>query len=146
MKPHPSVSVLIAAPDGIMSSALRTFLNTQPGVHVTAQASSRSEAEQALKNQRPELLVLDCDLAERNSEDGASLADTIHHLHGLHASVHIILLVNSLQQKQAALEAGANQVILKGNLDVQLPQTIAYYRSLASVVHRGKTFALPPHS
>ena len=97
-----------------MSSALRTFLKTLPGVWVVAQSTSSKETLQDLEAYHFQLLLLDNDLANLPSIPGMPLTGLIRQIHDRFPDLSIIVFVGELEQIQLALDAGACQAILKG--------------------------------
>jgi DNA-binding NarL/FixJ family response regulator len=118
------VTVLIASPEGILSSALCTFLETLPGVQVIARPTSQAETLRDLVNFHPRLLLLDCGLNSDRQQTSISLQSFITQIHALAPEVHTIAIVNDLRQKQLALNVGISQAILKGTYDQPLCQAV----------------------
>jgi DNA-binding NarL/FixJ family response regulator len=124
MENDSTLPVIIAAPAGIMSSSLRTFLQTVPGVQVVAQVTTQAGALSALNGDRQQLMLLDADLAGKGLVQVEMLAILIRIAHRACPNLHSIVLINTPAQKLAVLAAGANQAILKGALDEELRQAI----------------------
>lgn len=117
-EPGFSILTVIAAPVGIMSSSLRSFLRTIPGVHVVAQVSSPAEVLHALTWCQPHLLVLDADIA------GPVLRACLKELRAISPTLNLVVLINNQSQQEAALAAGASHALLKGCLGGQLRRAI----------------------
>lgn len=120
------IIALIAAPAGIMSSSLRSFLHTIPLVKVAGQTTSPAETLNALPGIQPHLLVLDADLT------GSALPLYLQKLRASFPNLNIVTLVNSHYQQESALTAGASHALLKGCLDDQLRQVILSTHSPAA--------------
>jgi DNA-binding NarL/FixJ family response regulator len=118
------VTVLIAAPEGIQSSALRTYLETLPGVRVVGRSASQAEALQDLANCQPRLLLLDCSLNNEGGKTCLSMQPYLAQVYAMVPTIQVIALAGDRRQKQLALEAGAIQVILKGGFDQPLRQAV----------------------
>lgn len=118
------ISVLIAAPEGVLGSALRTFLETLPGVRVVARPSSQAAALQELAHHLPMLLLLDCELSSSGEKTLVPLPIFLDQIRRLVPGIATIAIANDLQQKEMALKAGATQVILRGTFDQPLQQAV----------------------
>ncbi len=112
------IQTLLVAPTGIMGSSLRTFLRTIPGTRVVDQVSCLDEALKILARYQPNLLLLDADAANGN------LNTSLGQLRLAAPALNLIVLANSWNQRQDALNAGASSALLKGCLDDQLRQAI----------------------
>jgi DNA-binding NarL/FixJ family response regulator len=123
-----AILVLIAAPLGIMSSSLHTFLQTLPDVKVVDHCVNQADTLSALRNLRPNLLIIDLDMVVKESEIENALEEFIDQVRLLNPETQIIVLVNSLKQKQSAVIAGADQVLLKGILEGPLAQVCSPVR------------------
>ena len=90
-------------------SALQLFLKNQPDLDVVADAADTqtllTKAEAAL----PDVILLDWDLCDRPLEELISV------LHLLENRPRVILVNVTLESKQAAIDAGADAVVLKGD-------------------------------
>jgi DNA-binding NarL/FixJ family response regulator len=117
-----AILVLIAAPLGIMSSSLHTFLQTLPEVKVVDHCVNQADTLSALRNHSPNLLIIDLDMLDNGSGIENTLDGFIGQVRSLALETQIIVLVNSLKQKQAAVIAGADQVLMKGMLEGPLAQ------------------------
>ncbi len=124
MNTHFPVLALIAAPEGILGSSLCTFLETLPEVQVIGRATTQAETFGYLGKQRPNLLLLDCDLNSGRESTSLTLKAFIHHIRALNPEMHIIAIASYLAQKQLALDSGASQVILRGGFDQPLHQAV----------------------
>ena len=112
------ILTVIAAPSGLMSSSLRSFLRTIPGVEVAAETACLCDTMRALTGNYPRLLLLDADLP------GPVLNPCIRQFHADFPSLKIIVLTGSSAQQETALAAGADYALLKGNLDGQLRRAV----------------------
>jgi DNA-binding NarL/FixJ family response regulator len=120
------ISALIAAPEGVLSSALRTFLETLPGVRVVARSTSQADALRDLAGHRPTLLLLDCSLNGGGDQNSLPLQSFLAQIHTLVPGITTITIANDLQQRQLAVNAGAGQVILKSGFDPSLRQAVEH--------------------
>ena len=116
------IRVVLAAPAGIMSSSLRTFLQTLPGVKVVEHCIDQAGTLFALQKNRPNLLIIDLDMLENGSGISNTLEGFIGRVRALNPEMQVIVLVNSLKQKQAAENSGADEILLKGMLEGPLAQ------------------------
>jgi DNA-binding NarL/FixJ family response regulator len=123
-----AILVLIAAPLGIMSSSLHTFLQTLPEVKVVDHCVNQVDTLSALRNHPPNLLIIDLDMVMNESEIGNTLEEFIGQVRLLAPETQVIVLVNSLKQKQFADKAGADQVLMKGMLEGPLAQVCSPVR------------------
>jgi DNA-binding NarL/FixJ family response regulator len=123
-----AILVLIAAPVGIMSSSLHTFLQTLPDVKVVDHCVNQADTLSALGNHPPNLLIIDLDMVSNGSEIGNTLEEFIGQVRSLAPETQIIVIVNSLKQKQSAVIAGADQVLMKGMLEGPLAQVCSPVR------------------
>jgi DNA-binding NarL/FixJ family response regulator len=117
-----AILVMIAAPVGIMSSSLHTFLQTLPDVKVVEHCTDQTGTLSAIRNHWPNLLIIDLDMVMNESEIGNTLEEFIGQVRSLNPETQIIVIVNSLKQKQSAVISGADQVLMKGMLEVPLAQ------------------------
>jgi DNA-binding NarL/FixJ family response regulator len=116
--------VIIATPVGVLSNSLRTFLQTIAGLQVVARVTTQAGALSALGSDRRQLLLLDADLAGQGMVQVEMLAILVRLAHRACPSLYSIVLINDPVQKQAVMEAGASQAILKGTPDEELRQAI----------------------
>lgn len=107
-----------------MSSALRTFVRTIPGVQVVGVVFARPELTAALVNDKPQLFILDIDLVLDKADEHSSLAVFFRQIQQAGSCSHSIVLVNSPAQKQLVLSMGADKALLKGALDDQLRRLV----------------------
>jgi DNA-binding NarL/FixJ family response regulator len=115
---EPLILAVIAAPEGVLSSSLRTFLRTIPGLQIAAHVTGQAGALETLARIRPQLLLFDVDVA------GSQLAACLHQLRSTSPALNLVVLSNSKNQQQVALDAGASSTLLKGCLDEQLRRAI----------------------
>ncbi len=118
------VTVLIAAPEGILGSSLCTFLETLPGVQVVARSTSQARTLRDLAENQPRLVLLDCNLNSGRESTSLTLTGFIREIRALWPGVYVIAIASYLAQKQLALDSGASQVILVGNFDQPLRQAV----------------------
>ena len=97
-------------------SALRLLLEQEPGLCVVGEATEAEELLTQIKATRPDLMLLDWELP------GLALANSVgpgkHLLSVLHVSypnLRIIALSGQLEARRAALAAGADAFVSKGD-------------------------------
>jgi DNA-binding NarL/FixJ family response regulator len=116
------VRVLIADDQPQVRSALRLLLGQEPGVTVVGEAE---DAEQALKlatGGQPDLVLLDWELPGQPAAD-ASAGTGQHLLPALRARrpcLKVVALSGRPEARQAALAAGADAFVSKGDPPEQL--------------------------
>ncbi len=114
--------VTIVTPSGNMSSALRSYLSTLPGL-VVEQFSSYHPGNLIELCQYPaDCFVLDVDAFQQQDADPTNLKETIIFLHTTYPNSAVALVVNSHEQKFELVNLGAELVLLKGFLEEPLMQ------------------------
>src|SRR5213595_2130277 len=106
------IRVLIADDDGSFRSALQKLIDQQPELAVVAAARDGLEAIELAENLSPDAVVIDLHMPLL---DGVSAAARLRHDH---PSVCLIALTGDEAPAlhRAVLEAGADEVLLKGEL------------------------------
>lgn len=113
-----SISVVLAATAGILSSSLRSYLRTMPNVHIVAEVGCSQNLIATLEAYRPQVLVLDADLPSLD------LAPSVQHALRVCGELGVVVLANGHDQHAVAIGAGAHHVLLKGFLGQQLRQAV----------------------
>ncbi len=110
--------ILIADDEPRVRSALRLLLRQYPGVIVAGEADNVERALELVARHRPDLVLLDWDLPGR----GGPAA-----LEGLRAARHglvVIALSGRLEARRAALDAGVDAFVSKGDPPERLLATL----------------------
>jgi DNA-binding NarL/FixJ family response regulator len=110
--------VLIADESPTVQVALRVLLEQQPGFEVVGEAVDAEELLAQAALARPDLLLLSWDLGQ--VED-----DLLPALHQVCPALYVIALSGRLEARQAALEAGADAFVSKGDPPERLLAAIA---------------------
>jgi DNA-binding NarL/FixJ family response regulator len=110
--PAARIRVLIADDDGSFRAALQELIDRQPELAVVASASNGLEAIELAENLAPDAVVIDLHMPLL---DGVSAAARLRHDH---PNVCLIALTGDAAPAlhRAAREAGADDVLLKGEL------------------------------
>jgi DNA-binding NarL/FixJ family response regulator len=110
--PAARIRVLIADDDGSFRGALQELIDRQPELDVVAAASNGLEAIELAENLAPDAVVIDLHMPLL---DGVTAAARLRHDH---PNVCLIALTGDAAPAlhRAALEAGADDVLLKGEL------------------------------
>jgi DNA-binding NarL/FixJ family response regulator len=111
-------TVLIAARSGPLRDSLKLFLVTLPRACRVLEVGDPDELAAALVRNRPELVLVDHDLPA----DG--IESLIHQAGDEASGCRWLVLVDSPEQQQQALAAGADVAMLKGMLARKLFGTI----------------------
>jgi DNA-binding NarL/FixJ family response regulator len=101
--------ILIADRQAALRSAIRLFLEKQPHLHVVGEAADVQELLSQIETTQPDIILLDWGLGDR------SRADPIRVLHQLDGRSGVIVLDVQPESAPAALAAGANAFVSKGN-------------------------------
>lgn len=118
-RPRNALNVLIVEPDATVAWQLSQMLQPR---HLVTVAPTIRAALTALQTQRPHLMLTELDLP-----DGSGL-ELIARVHQAPALRHVLLLVvtnrNTLRDKIAAFEAGADEYLVKPITDVYLSEHV----------------------
>jgi DNA-binding NarL/FixJ family response regulator len=106
--------VILADDQPEVRSALRLLLEEKPGIQVLAEASTTRELLQQVRDNCPDLLLLDWELP------GNDPAGLISLLRALCPQLTVIALSSRPQAKPAAVEAGVRHFICKSEPPEQL--------------------------
>ncbi|NJP04777.1 MAG: response regulator transcription factor [Chloroflexaceae bacterium] len=104
-----SIRILLADDEPALCSALRLLLEQEPGLTVVGEATGASSAQQQAATVHPDLMLLDWELP---GSIGVSL---LHSLRGIASEMQIIVLSSRPEARRAALVAGADAFVSKGD-------------------------------
>jgi DNA-binding NarL/FixJ family response regulator len=115
-----SIQVVVCDDHALIRSGLSLLLESEPDLHVVGEAANAEEAIDAVREQRPDVLLLDVVMPGRSGLE--ALPDL------LAAAPETRILVLSMQDDPSyvrqAFSAGANGYLLKEAADVDLVQAI----------------------
>ena len=120
------VRVLIADDEPRVRSALRLLLRQYPAIAVAGEADNVELALELTAQQRPDLVLLDWELAGRNG------TTVLKRLRAARQGVVVIALSGRPESRRAALAAGADAFVSKGDPPEQLLSTLQATLSAAS--------------
>ena len=105
---QPRTHILIAERQAALRSALSGFLRGQPGLDVVGETADSRELLEQIEATCPDLVLLDWDLP---GESGGDLIPNVRR-----AGCHPRVIVLGVRQESApaALDAGANEFVCKG--------------------------------
>ncbi len=106
-------TVLIAAGEGHLKDALRAMLVSMPDVMIV-EAGDATEAEAALAEYRPNLVIIDSALP------GNHTMQLVLAVQNIRPRARCSILVDNVVQQAAALRAGADRAPLKGEPPARL--------------------------
>jgi DNA-binding NarL/FixJ family response regulator len=109
MNEHPSIHILLADDEPTLCSALRLRLEQEPGLTVVGETVEASSAQWQAAHLQPDLLLLDWELP------GATGAALLNSLHTAVPAMEIIALSSRPEARPAALAAGADAFVSKGD-------------------------------
>ena len=101
--------VLIAGKKAALSNALKTLLQTRPGIEIAGTVSDIEEIFVQVKSEPADLLLLDENLTEKLVED------VIIPIQQIDSPQMVMVLGNRTETKQAVLDAGAVAFIDKSD-------------------------------
>jgi len=110
--------VLIADDEPRVRSALRLLLRYYPGVAVAGEADNVERALELVARHRPDLLLLDWELLGRNS------ATVLERLRASRQGLAVIALSGRPEARRAALAAGVDAFVSKGDPPERLLATL----------------------
>jgi DNA-binding NarL/FixJ family response regulator len=125
------VRILVADDHTIVRQGLRSILDLEPDFTVVGEASDAAQAVAETTRLRPDVILLDLKLSDREPAEGL---DVCARLRADHPGVRIVVLTTFLDQKLllGALQRGASAYVLK---DVDAVELAGIIRS----VHRGQS-------
>jgi DNA-binding NarL/FixJ family response regulator len=102
------MTVLIAARPGRMRESLTVLLRMVDDLDLIGQADDSSSAKEMISAHRPRLVLLDTNLP------GEGVPTLLAHLRSDGASGSVLVLADSIQDRQFAIAAGADAALVKG--------------------------------
>ena len=108
MNEHSQTHILIAERQAATRSALTGFLQGQPGLEVVGETADRQELLDQIEVTCPDLVLLDWDLTGEPGDD------LIPDLRQTACHPRVIVLGVRQESAPAALDAGANKFVCKG--------------------------------
>jgi len=108
--------VLVADDHAVVRHGVRALLETQPGVSVCCEAATGAEAIDLVKRERPDLVVLDLTMPEKNGLEVARL------IREEAPATEVLILTMHFSEAVAreVLRCGARGYILKSDADTEL--------------------------
>jgi DNA-binding NarL/FixJ family response regulator len=113
-----AMRVLIADDEPRVRSALRLLLRQHPGIAVTGEANNVELALELAARQRPDLVLLDWELSGRNG------TTTLKRLRAVRQGIMVIALSGRPEARRAALDAGVDAFVSKGDPPERLLSTL----------------------
>jgi DNA-binding NarL/FixJ family response regulator len=110
--------VLLADDQSKVRSALRLLLEQQPGLRVVSEAAGAEDMLAQVEATQPDLVLLDWELPGLRTDDRLSA------LRRLCPRLKVIALSGQLEARRAALTAGADGFVSKGDPPEQLLTTL----------------------
>ena len=111
--------VLVADGQAAVRSALRRLLKEEPGLIVVGEVVRADELLDQAAATQPDLVLLDCELcglsASFRPTAGQARWRLLDALHRLRSHPKVIVLSGRPEMRQAALDAGADAFVSKGN-------------------------------
>jgi DNA-binding NarL/FixJ family response regulator len=108
--------VLVADDESAVCSALRLLLGQEPGLSIVGEALEARELLAQVEATCPDLLLLDWELPGRRAVcAGGSRRDLLHALRFLCPQLKVIVLSGRPEAHRAALTAGADAFVSKGD-------------------------------
>jgi DNA-binding NarL/FixJ family response regulator len=109
MAPSEPIRVLIVDDHKIIRDGLRDLIASRDGMTVVGDAGNSADALQAVVTERPNVIVLDLDLADESG------LDLIPQLQSADEDIAIVILtgVRDVEKRDKAMELGARGVVLK---------------------------------
>lgn len=120
------VRVFLAVGQPRLRSALWLLLEQTPETDVVGEAAKSNEVLARVNRCSPDILLLDWELS------GLEASDLIQKLHNIHPDISIVALSNHQESHRAALAAGINAFIRKGDMPERLLSTIVNCRRKTS--------------
>lgn len=107
------VTVVVADPQPVVRSGLRTLLASGTGVQVAAEAATWRDAVHLASLHRPDVLIFDLEMCGGNGTD--AIAEVLHRAPGV--AVLIFTMLDDDASVLAAMRAGASGYLLKSTGD-----------------------------
>jgi DNA-binding NarL/FixJ family response regulator len=126
------IRILTVDDHALLRRGIAALVNAEPDMELVAEAASGAEAIQQFKKYRPDVTLMDLQMA------GISGIEAIIAIRGDFSNARIIVLTTFLNDMQVvrALKAGARAYVLKGQVDQDLSEVIR-------AVHAGQK-RIPP--
>jgi DNA-binding NarL/FixJ family response regulator len=114
------IRILTADDHALMRRGIAALVNAEPDMELVAEAASGAEAIQQFKKCRPDVTLMDLQMA------GTSGIEAIISIRSDFPNARIIVLTTYLNEMQVvrALKAGARAYVLKGHVDQDLSEVI----------------------
>ncbi len=127
---HDNIRVLLADDERCVRSALRFLLWQETGMTVVGEAETANQVLTMTQEVHPDLVLLDWELPDL--EGLTTLAQLREH----HPLLGVIVLSGRPESRQAALDAGADDFVSKGDppecLRTALADFLAHYQAVRS--------------
>ncbi|MBI5033192.1 MAG: response regulator transcription factor [Chloroflexi bacterium] len=120
METTKTIRVFIAAKPGIMRNSLLSYLRAITNLQIVGLADQVDSALQCMREHKPQLVIIDSDLSEDR------VIGLVEQINAEPPAPQIIVLVDSLRQREHCLKAGAQHALLKGFLDKQLELAVRF--------------------
>ena len=101
--------LLLADDQAKVRSALRLVLGQQPGIQVLGEAADATALQRAIQATRPDLVLLDWELPGLDDQEPVAV------LRSLCPGLKLIALSSRPEARRAALEAGVDAFVSKGD-------------------------------
>src|SRR5579872_2486791 len=124
MPPLRAYRVLIADDHAVVRCGLRSLLSGQPGIEICGEASDGGEAIAMTKSEKPDLLVLDLTMPEKNG------LDVLQEVRAAVEQTAVLVLSMHFSDELArqVLRLGALGYMLKSDADVELLAAVDHMR------------------
>ena len=126
--------ILLATERADLRLSIELLLSEEPGVIIVGAASETEGMLALLDNTHPDLLIVEWDLP------GRRLAEIVPQIRANTPCIHILALGNESSLLDAALKAGADDYVVKGDPPEQLLETFRHARSH----HKSETISPSP--
>ena len=126
------MQVLVATQQADLRLAIELYISEEPGMHIVGTASEAASLRAMLQTSRPELVLLDWELP------GHPPASLLAEARTLDPRPQVIVLGHDLKVKQAALAAGADAFVLKGDSPTHLLTAIRQCQSQPAAAREKK--------
>ena len=115
-----SINLVVADPHPVFLLGMERLLTAEPDMNVLAYCTSTGEIQEKIRQERPDLLILDLGFRDRNG------LDLVRELRRENVPIKVIVLTNGLDDEQTidTLRLGVQGVLLKNMPAHLLPQCI----------------------
>jgi DNA-binding NarL/FixJ family response regulator len=124
--------ILVATKQADLRLAIELYLTEEPGLEIVGTAREAASLRALLQTSRPDLVLLDWDLPGHPPADLVTEAKSV-------SSCQVVVLGRDLDIKPAALTAGADDFVLKGDSPRHLLDAIQQARSRRVLFDREKS-------